>query len=292
MKLAHIINPVLVPPSSDLFVAQPVTFETMQIAKDFAQADIDVSLFTAQFPEDRPMIPDGFTPTPDLDRSVLDVATFKKKRKLPLLRDILDRLYEAAPDADYLAYTNVDIALMPFFYRSVKQYIQTPLDAIVINRRTISNEYTGCEQIPLMYADLGEVHGGFDCFIFKRASYPRYTLGDTCIGAGGVGSVLLSNMACHAENFKVFTDQHLTFHIGKELAWKNPEFADFTSHNLGVMSDILKHLQKESGPFKHGSLPASLVSSLEPGLHSRLKYRIKRVLSIVNRSVPKGGIKE
>ncbi len=36
MKLAHIINPVAVQGSSDLFIAQPITFETMKVARNFA----------------------------------------------------------------------------------------------------------------------------------------------------------------------------------------------------------------------------------------------------------------
>ena len=79
-KLAHIVNPVAVDESSDLFVAQPVTFETMKASKEYAKGKVDVELFTTQYIEDRHMVPDGFTPTPDLDRSVLDIAEFSFKR--------------------------------------------------------------------------------------------------------------------------------------------------------------------------------------------------------------------
>jgi hypothetical protein len=49
---AHIINPVIVEPTSDLYVAQPVTFETMRIARDFATGQVAVKLLTTQYPED------------------------------------------------------------------------------------------------------------------------------------------------------------------------------------------------------------------------------------------------
>ena len=114
-RFAHIINPVIVPSSSDLFVAQPITFESIRIAKKLAMDDIDVSVYTAQFPEDQSIIPSWFEKTPDLTRSALDFVQSRKQRKLPLIGDILERLHQAA-DADYLIYSNVDISVQPFFY--------------------------------------------------------------------------------------------------------------------------------------------------------------------------------
>lgn len=103
-KLAHIINPVIIAQDSDLYTAQPITFETMRTARENAQGVVDVELYSAQFPEDRPLVPQCFGFTPDLKRSVLDLATFKQQRKLPLLQDILDRLYSAT-NAEYLIYS-------------------------------------------------------------------------------------------------------------------------------------------------------------------------------------------
>ena len=37
LKIAHIINPAKIKKTSDLYLAQPVTFETMRIAKEFAK---------------------------------------------------------------------------------------------------------------------------------------------------------------------------------------------------------------------------------------------------------------
>ncbi|MFQ5631610.1 MAG: hypothetical protein ACE5I1_22790, partial [bacterium] len=65
-KFAHIINPVTLDHSSDLHFAQSVTFETMKIARDFANGQVDVTFFSAQYPEDRPSIPEGFQLTSDL----------------------------------------------------------------------------------------------------------------------------------------------------------------------------------------------------------------------------------
>ena len=136
-RLAHIVNPVRVGPSSDLFKAQPVTFASMETARRLAQGMVQVELYAAQFAEDRGLAPPFIQETPDLVRSVLDVGSFRVPRKLPLIRDILDRL-AAATEADYLLYTNVDIGLLPHFYLVVDMLIEQGCEAMIINRRTMS----------------------------------------------------------------------------------------------------------------------------------------------------------
>ena len=106
-----------------------------------------------------------------------------------MIRDILDRLY-AASDADYFIYTNVDIALMPHFYTAVTQLIETGVDAMVINRRTIAKSPSDPAHLPLMWAQVGEKHPGYDCFVFRRDAYPNFDLGTACIGANWIGRVL------------------------------------------------------------------------------------------------------
>jgi hypothetical protein len=249
-KIAHIINPVIVEKSSDLYVAQPITFETMKIAKKNAAGQIEVDLFTAQYPEDRVLIPDEFQATADLERSVLDLGSFQKKRKLPLLADILDRLYEAS-DAEYFIFTNVDIAVLPHFYITVEAFIAANLDAFAINRRTISAEYHKLSEIPLMYAEMGKKHEGHDCFVFRRDVYPKYHLGAVCIGIPWVGRVLLWNLVCHAKNFQEFKKTHLTFHLGpgNDGAWQGQELSDYRAHNISEAQKVIAAMQRAYGPF-------------------------------------------
>lgn len=241
--IAHIINPVIVSESSNLLTAQPITFKTMQIAQTFAKGEVQVQLYSAQYPEDRALVPEGFIMTPDLDRSVLDFGTFEQTRKLPLLKDILDRLYSAT-EAEYLIYTNVYIALQANFYLTVNQIIEQGIDAFVINRRSIPDSYQKLEQIPLMYAQIGQEHGGHDCFIFPRKAYPHYTLGSTCIGMSRVGAVLLINLICNATRFKEFTDLHLIFHLGTEQVWRDNKFLDYFLHNHREWKTVLAHYRK------------------------------------------------
>lgn len=241
-KIAHIIHPVIAAPPSDLVIAQPITFETMSIAREFAKGDVDVTLYAIRYhDEERIPLPGCFIPVPDLTRSVADIKTFKKRRKLALIKDILDALFDAALYADYLIYTNVDIALQPYFYHTVSKIIDQGYDAFVINRRTISDRYSSIEQIPLMYAEVGESHKGYDCFIFRREVYPKFKLGTICIGTAWIGRILLANLVSYAAKFKEFKNQHVTFHIGDSLPWRLDEYRDYFRENW---NEYLKHFHQ------------------------------------------------
>lgn len=259
IRTAHIVNPVLVTDSSDLYVAQPITFESMRRAREYANGQVEVELLSAQYSEDTPVVPKDFLRTPDLLESVQDHGQFQRPRKLPLLRDILTRLYEAT-DAEYLIYTNVDIGLLPHFYTAVASLIDTGYDAFVINRRTIPARYTKPSQLPLMYAEVGEPHRGWDCFIFRRDAYPRYRLGTICLGAPRVGLALLANLIAHAHRFMEFKDQHLTFHLGNDRGWSGRAYADYAAHNTRQLLEALTQLEEEVGPFDRSSPPGAFLS--------------------------------
>ncbi len=254
-KFAHIINPIKVPQTSDLYVAQPITFETMRNAQLFASGKVEVSLFTAQYVEDMSIVPQGFCRTSNLDRSILDFGKFHHIRKLPLLRDILDRVYEVSGNANFLIYTNVDIGLKPHFYLAVNDFIHAGFDAFVINRRTIPSHYKDIEEVPAMLAEPGVAHRGWDCFVFKRELYPNFKLHELCVGASRVGLGLLANMDAYAQRFREFKREHLTFHIGDERYWRNPAFADYDKHNSAQVMHILEEIEEEVGLFARDSIP-------------------------------------
>lgn len=239
-RIAHIIHPVAVDSSSDLNIAQPITFQTMRTAREVAAKQVSVMQFYTKYADESPPIPQGFQKTPDLDRSVMDVAAFSSRRKLALIKDILDRLYEAA-EADYLIYTNVDIALMPHFYTAVSRFIDEGYDAFIINRRTISKTYSQLPDITLMLAQAGEPHKGHDCFVFRREVYPEYHLGMACVGTAWVGKIVALNLIYHAKRFREFKDLYLTFHIGNDAAWRLPEFQDYRRHNERELETVLEH---------------------------------------------------
>ena len=259
LKLAHIVNPVAVGKESDLYAAQPITFESMRRARNAASPELGVSLYAAQYIEDWAAVPDDFEKTPDLRHSVLDVKDFKIRRKLPFLREILDRLYQAS-NADYLIYTNVDIGLQPNFYAAVQSFIESGYESFVINRRTVSARYNTVDDLEAIYGDEGSAHPGWDCFVFPRALFPRFVLGDACVGAGRVGLVLLANLVAFSDHFCEFGDEHLTFHIGDARTWRGGELAEYYAHNTAVLMRVLTHLEDERGLFARDSIPGRFLA--------------------------------
>lgn len=249
LKIAHIVHPVVVDHTSDLIVAQPITFETMRTARKYAKGTAKVQLYAVQYhDEERIPLPRCFKRTADIERSVTDVHTFGEKRKLALIKDILDALYESAK-ADYFIYTNVDIALQPFFYLTLSRIIEQGYDAFVINRRTITDRYSAIRDIPLMYGEAGDPHPGYDCFVFKREVYPEYKLGDICIGTAWIGRAMLANLVAYGSKFKEFQDLYLTFHIGDPRPWMKEEFSDYFLHNRRELLKIVEQIESESGKF-------------------------------------------
>jgi hypothetical protein len=242
MTIHHIINPVKVGPQSDLYEAQPVTFESMRRAAEYAAPACKVRLLSTQYPEDHEIIPEWFVKTPDLTRSVLDMGTFKLQRKLPLVADLLERAAEQAGEEDYLIYTNSDIALMPYFYLFVNEQINNGHDAFVINRRTIAPR-SNYKSVFEMYADPGKEHPGFDCFVFKKAKFCDFNLGRVCIGTTKIGITVLANLMLNSINFKLIDAAHLTFHLGEDKIWQSTELDDYVMHNVSEAYNIYRELR-------------------------------------------------
>ena len=201
ITIAHIINPYKATTNSELAIAQPITFESMLRAQDFSKGKVGVELLSVSYSEDHEIIPDYFTKLPDLYRSVLDVTNFSTKRKLPFINDILKSMYDNST-AEWLLYTNDDIALMPSFYETVAAMIAEGYDAILINRRRISKAYKSVGELPLLYAEIGGSHPGYDCFVFHRSLFPKLILDEICIGLPFIEVSLLHNLIAFAEKLK------------------------------------------------------------------------------------------
>jgi len=239
MKLAHIINIFKPDYKSDLYTAQPITLESMRLAKDFASSKVEVTLYSASFKEDEEAIPDFIIPTEFLSRSVCEVADFKQPKKLPLIADILERLYNTR-DAEYFIYTNNDIIVQPHFYLCVKNFIEQGYDSFIINRRRISTKYTKISELPEIYSEPGKKHPGFDCFVFKRDLYPKLNLGHICIGVPFIGVTLAHNLFCFSRQFRLFDNLHLTAHIGMDIMGLRNEYY---WHNRKEFNRIIKALK-------------------------------------------------
>ncbi len=276
VSIAHIVNPVKVKESSDLFVAQPITFESMRIAKELAK-NTSVELFTTQYEEDLDIIPEYFTKTTNLKHSVLDIASFSKERKLPLLKDILSTVYENS-DAEYLIYTNVDITVLPNFYAAVASIIDKGHDAFMINRRRIPKIYSKPDELPLIWAEIGKSHPGFDCFVFHRNLYPKFELGNICVGVPFIEAAFAHNLYAFASSFKLFDNLHLTVHIGMKVMGQFDK--DYYWHNRNEFNKLVKllkpHLKAGALPYSDdGFLKRTFKRGLNPSIFTKLALELE-----------------
>lgn len=242
MNIAHIVNVFDAPKTSDLHIAQPITFESMRVAKKYAaEKRISVSLYVTQFHDEVDIVPSGFLTAGVLERSILDVGNFAIKRNLPIISDILENLYKSS-DADYFIYTNVDIALTPDFYITISEIVNSGFDAFSVIRRQIPDHYSSSSQLNEMYQDVGRPHGGYDCFVFRRDSMQGFILGNICIGVPYIGGAMLANLVANSKKFKIFRNQHLTFHIGEDRPYISSALNDYIDHNKNEYHKVVNLL--------------------------------------------------
>ena len=70
-------------------------------------------------------------------------------------------------------------------------------------------------------------------------------------------------MAAAAEKFHVFTDLHLTFHIGNRKSWKTEDQKDYIAHNREECARILADLERTAGPLDRMTIPGRFLNFLE-----------------------------
>jgi len=260
IRIAHIINPVKVPEDRDLYWQQPITSTTMweaTVMLENYRNDVEVELVATFYPEDEDIIggyvagnlPNGnidkiFTKTEPLEMSALDIQSYKIPRKLPLFREILQRLYDTS-DADYFIQTNADIGVMPHFYILIKDLIEKGHDSFCINKRILPEELKD-EGLAMMWSNVGTSHAGHDCFVFRRELFPLFSLGNIVMGTPWSETTLIANLVMFAKNFKVFKEQHATFHLGDRRIWLGHEYNDYRILNTNEFARILKKLSKRN----------------------------------------------
>ncbi len=254
-KIVHIINPVKVNENSDLFFAQPITFESIKKAVAFSKNPELINVVSTQYEEDIEIIPSHITKLSNLTRSVNDCNPKLIEKKLPLIKDILAKIDEIEI-VDYVVYTNMDIALQPNFYDFIQFYIEQGNDAIIVNRRRISKTFTKVEELPILYAEFGKSHPGFDCFVFKKELLTDFIFDEICIGVPFLEVSFVHNLFSFAKNPIFLPDVHLTFHLGLEVMPKIQK--DYYWHNRTVFFKKINPLLKSKyklNKFPYSQLP-------------------------------------
>lgn len=241
-------------------------------AKEFSSFKDQIQLVTTQYEEDVAIIPQGFQVLSNLEQSILDVNPALNGKKLPLIKDILSKTSEVS-DFDFIIYTNMDIALMPGFYDAVFAYLEEGHDVVVINRRRLSGDYSKVSELPMMYADMGKSHPGFDCFVFHKDLLPKLILEDICIGISFLEATLVHNLFSFAVNPLFVPDKHLTFHIGMDVLV--PRSNAFYFHNRTTFFQKIYPKLKpyfDLKKFPYGTMPIykrSIKWMLNPSLFTR-----------------------
>ncbi len=227
IHIAHVVNVYGCPGGSEGHRVQAITLESMKRAREMAGTDVAVEFISAQFAEDRGAVPPFVTATPDLDRSIQNEIACTDKRKLPFIHDILSRA-EQATDAEFLLYSNMDIALYPGFYRFLASTVREGVDALAVNRTQIPRMVRGRDI--LTDASLDEIvrvgdrrpHHGIDCVMFRRDKFKLWPAPNICIGYPPVGQYLMENAEFHAQRFVWIVDDVRTFHIGVDDSRNSP----------------------------------------------------------------------
>lgn len=225
MRFAHLVNPVAKGDEYELSWQQPITFESMRIAREFAKHEVELT--TTCYPEDVKIIPDYFTQLSLLERST--AGKFKIDRKLPFIGDIIEKFNEV--DSDYCIYTNVDIGLYPYFYDFVGWVIDDGVDSMSITRITKPCISKSVDDLPTIWGMGGSAHQGHDCFVFKRDILSSFDLCDLCVGMPWVGMGLLTNCSELSKNFNIIQDASVTFHIGDTREWRLIKYNDYRFSN-------------------------------------------------------------
>jgi hypothetical protein len=277
-RVAHILNPFIAPATSDLSYAQPITFESMRIAREQALPTMDVELLAACYEEDKTMVPPYFKTTEFLKKSVLDYGNFEKKIRLPILAEILEKAM-ATSTADYIIYTNADIGLYPDFYTRLGKLLDQGYDALVLNRTRIEPLYTQPSDLEKIWAQKGKSHPGFDCFVLHRSLFNQLFLENICIGVPFIEISFSQNLFHLAKNFKLYETDHYTFHIGMEI-FKNRAPREYFLYNKQEYKKVIQqldpHLKSTRLPYSDLILPARIIRwGLHPCIPIRLALRLE-----------------
>ncbi|WP_171239803.1 hypothetical protein [Ruegeria sp. HKCCA5491] len=260
VRLVHVVNFFSV--NGNLDFTQEATAKSMLVAAESSKSGFgETKLVQVGSPEDVDILPNGFVQSAFLERDIRDFGKFEIERTFPLLFDILDRGSEYAGANDYVIYTNADICLKEHFYGAIRQLILAGFDAVTVNRMTLCDNQTSAPQA-LVAAEIGKLHGGFDCFIFRKSHYQSYQKSNSCLGIGGVARPLLYNMVTTSKRMLMLQNVNLTYHFGNDKPWLDESYLDYAAHNRAEMVTTLQKLLRH--PEKQEALKSFCFNHPEP----------------------------
>jgi hypothetical protein len=84
----------------------------------------------------------------------------------------------------------------------------------------------------------------------------------------------LFNLVAHAGRVLMLTRAHMTFHLGNDVAWRNPAYADYISFNIRQAQLVVAALAKD--PDKAKRLAAFIMA------HEGEDYRLPDIIAVSN----------
>ena len=112
----------------------------------------------------------------------------------------------------------------------------------------------GLSAADIIYNAVGKMHGGKDCFFFKRSMFPKFNFGNIVVGYPPIGTYFLEELQRHSKKFvwlKKGKENFFTFHIGYDESWRegsswfNGDFAgsenELILYNLQQYRWLKKH---------------------------------------------------
>jgi len=262
MRIAHAVN-LFGTDDPEHSLAQELTVQAMVDAKQYAaRENLEVELVSVQAEGEACPVPSDFISTPNLERTIHDFCQIQSP-PFPLIGDIFDRLF-AASEADLLIYSNIDIIPQPYFYSFIARYMAAELEndgmkAVEIRRRTVYGNVQGKaisgeteitkDHLPLLLAERGESHLGFDCFVFHRSIYSGFVWKPVCIGSPMVGRAIMLNLIVAGGGCGSLRDVNLTQHLGDTQRWRGPLFEQLRDFNRQSIRKMYAALWKQHGGF-------------------------------------------
>jgi hypothetical protein len=236
MKIVHLVNPFHTEIGSQDYVAQRLTLASMVSARNNFRRNGEICLVATFFEDEILDIPIEFHLAPFLSQSVKNIKGFSSKKKLPFIAEIFDKFNFF--QADYIIYTNVDIALKPEFYNFIFDELQNGFDALIINRRRIPYHNYSPMDLPKLYNLKGKTHPGFDCFVIKNGLQKKFVLDNICVGIPFIEAAVMHNILAFAETPRLYPYEDLTFHLGMEIF--KPRDQELYWHNRNIFFKKIK----------------------------------------------------
>lgn len=294
ISFTHVLNPFPARAGSEHAIASRITWQSLRVAHQQAvEQGIEVNCRAAILRGDEAAVESPVSQTLYLPRSVQDVATLLPRRPLPLIGDILN-VGSQDVTTSHLIFSNMDIALRPGFYVSLRDMIAGSIGQLTpftVPRINIDPSLADAS-LATMYAAPGSLGRGYDCFVLPIGLVPLLDLGTCCIGAPHFDNLLVMELDVLAPGgVKASGVEPLTFHLGNDFAWA--AMIDYVEHNLSeCMQAIARMRQRYAIPDgslfdrvdrRHFRRNASFASALfrrvkrVPGL-SRLILKTKRAI--------------